>query len=71
MFTDGNMEIYQAVDKLLRERNIHRIAQYYSLLKMTLENHLMGCPNRIYNMDESGMLSVHKPPKDVAWKTQK
>ena len=45
------------------------IAQYYSLLKKTLEeNSLMGCPNRIYNMDESGMPLDHKPPKAVARK---
>ena len=28
----------------------------------------MGCPNRIYNMDESGMPLDHKPPKVVARK---
>ena len=45
------------------------IAQYYNLLKKTLEeNDLMGCPNRIYNMDESGMPLDHKPPKVVARK---
>ena len=46
------------------------IAQYCnSLLKKTLEEiSLMGCPNRIYNMDESGMPLDHKPPKVVARK---
>lgn len=28
----------------------------------------MGCPNRIYDMDESGMPLNHKPPKVVARK---
>jgi len=45
------------------------VAQYYDLLKKTLEEHgLMGCPNRIYNMDESGMPLDHKLPKVVAQK---
>ena len=38
-------------------------------LKATLEEHgLMNLPSRIYNMDESGMLLEHKPPKVVACK---
>ena len=45
------------------------VAQYYDLLKKTLEEHgLMGCPNRTYNMDESGMPLDHKLPKVVAQK---
>ena len=43
--------------------------EYYNLLKATLEEHgLMNLPSRIYNMDESGMLLEHKPPKVVACK---
>ena len=40
------------------------IDQYYTLLKSMLEEYcLMGCPSRIYNMDETGMPLDHKPPK--------
>ena len=45
---------------------------YFELLKKTLEvNGLMDKPNRIYNMDESGMPLDHRQPKRIAPKGTK
>ena len=46
--------------------------EYYSLLKTTLEEHgIFNNPSCISNMDESGMLLEHKPPRVVARKRTK
>ena len=47
--------------------NATNLNNYYNLLEKTLkENDLFNCPNRIYNMDESGLPLDHKPPKVIA-----
>ena len=46
--------------------------EYFRLLKSTLTEHnLLNKPNRIYNVDETGMPLDHKPPKVVTTKGQK
>ncbi len=52
--------------------NAVSINNYFDLLKKTLTTHrLLDCPNRIYNMDESGLPLDHKPPKVIALKGAK
>ena len=45
--------------------------QYFDLLKDVLEeNDLMESPGQIYNVDETGMLLDHRPPKIVTQRTR-
>ena len=45
---------------------------YFELLKKTLsENNLLDSPDRIYNVDETGMPLDHRPPKVVTKRGQK
>ena len=52
--------------------NATNFKNYFDLLKKTLTtHHLLDCPNRIYNMDETGLPLDHKPSKVVALKGAK
>ena len=49
--------------------NSVNIKNYFVLLEKTLEEkELFNCPNRIYNMDESGLPLDHNPSKVIAMK---
>ena len=46
--------------------NSVNIKNYFVLLEKTLEEkELFNCPNRIYNMDESGLPLDHNPSKVI------
>ena len=48
------------------------IVQYYNLLEKTLLDHNVSENSaQIYNMDESGMPLVHRPPNVIARRGQK
>ena len=47
--------------------NATNLKNYYILLEKTLkDNDLFNCPNKIFNMDESGLPLDHKPSKVIA-----
>ena len=43
------------------------VNQFYSILKLQLQKHDIDA-SRIWNVDESGLTSVHRPPKIMAVK---
>ena len=46
-----------------------KVGRYFDLLQDTLnQNDLMNKPDFIYNVDETGITEVHKPPKVIAGK---
>ena len=52
--------------------NSTNMKNYFKLLETTLKtNGLLDCPNRIFNMDESGIPLDHKPSKVIALKGTK
>ncbi len=52
--------------------NATTFSNYFDLLKKTLTtHHLLDSPNRIYNMDETGLPLDHKPAKVVTLKGAK
>ena len=59
----------QCTNGVFRQRSNGRI---FSIAQSTLTEHnLLNKPNRIYNVDETGMPLDHKPPKVVTTKGQK
>jgi len=51
--------------------NSVQVGRYYDLLEETYHTHQNIQPSHIWNVDESGLVTVHKPSKILAYKGQK
>ena len=50
--------------------NRHNFGKFFTYLKSVMERYNFP-PNKIYNIDETGLMTVHKPPKVIPTKGEK